>query len=65
MERITDGSQLDLCNILQAKDGTICIGTNDNVFEFGDFLQTTFVLQRVLVAVLNTIAMGTVYGLLA
>ena len=48
MEDITDGTKLNLGNVLEAKDGSVFVGTYYDILELCGRLQSALVFQCVL-----------------
>ena len=65
VEGVADSTKLHVGDVLEPKQGAVRIGAYHDVLELRDFLQTSFVLQGVLIVVLDAVAMRAVHGLLA
>ena len=65
MVGVADGSELHRGDVLEAQHGAVVVGSDDDVLELGNLLQSALVLQGVLEDVLHAQAVVAVDGLLA
>ena len=63
-EGVAHGTQLHVGNVFEPECRAVGIGTYHDVLKLGDFLQTTLVLEGVLVVVLDTVSVVAVHRLL-